>query len=65
MNPDAAADASKDHTFEPLSYREMAMREDLRVDLRSGPTMEGLRPSQNDAASHPGSNGAKMVPTRR
>ena len=34
--------------FEPLSYREMAMREDLRVDLRYGPAMESLRHSQND-----------------
>ena len=26
--------------FEPLSYKEMAMREDLRVDLRAGPTLK-------------------------
>jgi hypothetical protein len=55
LNPrTAAADAddaaSDEHraAFEPLSYREMAMREDLRVDLRYGPAMESLRHSQND-----------------
>jgi len=37
--------------FEPLSYREMAMREDLRVDLRSGPTMETLRAAENGMAA--------------
>ena len=37
-------------TFEPLSYKEMAMREDLRVDLRSGPEMESLRASENELA---------------
>jgi len=44
MNP------QKEGTFEPLSYKELAMREDLRVDLRSGPEMESLRSSENAAA---------------
>jgi hypothetical protein len=61
MNPDAAGD----HAFEPLSYREMAMREDLRMYLQSGPTMESLRLLQNDVATRPGSNGARMAPTRQ
>jgi hypothetical protein len=55
MNPHTA-DASEENAFEPLSYREMAMREDLRVDLRSGPEMERLRRSQNDLSSRSGSN---------
>lgn len=42
LNPNTA------DLFEPLSYREMAMREDLRVDLRSGPNMEILRQSHNE-----------------
>lgn len=42
--------SDEEHVFEPLSYREMAMREDLRVDLRSGPEMESLRRTQNDTA---------------
>ncbi len=47
----------EDRAFEPLSYREMAMREDLRVDLRSGLMMDRLRRCQNDmAASVMGSN---------
>ena len=69
MNPRtaaAAADAddaatSDEHrtTFEPLSYREMAMREDLRVDLRYKPAMESLRHSQNNCylASRSGCSG--------
>ena len=44
MNP------QKEGTFEPLSYKELAMREDLRVDLRSGPEMESLRSSENATA---------------
>lgn len=32
---------------DPLSYREMAMREDLRVDLRDGPSMQILRSCEN------------------
>mmetsp|Transcript_9230 Transcript_9230/g.20823 ORF Transcript_9230/g.20823 Transcript_9230/m.20823 type:complete len:644 (-) Transcript_9230:1221-3152(-) len=51
MNPHVA-DTTEERVFEPLSYKEMAMREDLRVDLRSGPEMENLRLSQNDLASH-------------
>lgn len=49
MNPHTADDA-EEGGFEPLSYKEMAMREDLRVDLRSGPVMESLRCVQNDSA---------------
>ena len=50
-------DDDEDRAFEPLSYSEMAMREDLRVDLRSGPMMERLRRCQNEmAASVMGSN---------
>lgn len=44
LNPDKGI-------FEPLSYKEMAMREDLRVDLRSGPSMEQLRAKENSLAS--------------
>jgi len=33
--------------FEPLSYKEIAMREDLRVDLRTGPCMRVLRRKEN------------------
>ncbi len=33
----------KDGTFDPISYKEMAMREDLRVDLRDGPNIKKLR----------------------
>lgn len=43
LNPDKGQ-------FEPLSYKEMAMREDLRVDLRSGPSMERLRLKEKDLA---------------
>lgn len=32
---------------DPLSYQEMAMREDLRVDLRDGPNMRALRNCEN------------------
>lgn len=49
MNPHTA-DTTDGHIFEPLSYKEMAMREDLRVDLRSGPEMEALRRSENEVA---------------
>ncbi|KAL7535354.1 hypothetical protein ACHAXR_006439 [Thalassiosira sp. AJA248-18] len=58
MNPHKTDSVSENITategriFEPLSYKEMAMREDLRVDLRSGPEMETLRRSQNEIASH-------------
>ncbi|KAL7524670.1 hypothetical protein ACHAWF_003378, partial [Thalassiosira exigua] len=38
-----AMEERQTRTFEPLSYKEMAMREDLRVDLRSGPATEALR----------------------
>lgn len=38
--------------FEPLSYKEMAMREDLRVDLRSGPAMKIVA----DSVARQGSN---------
>jgi hypothetical protein len=33
----------KDDTFDPISYKEMAMREDLRVNLRDGPCIRKLR----------------------
>ncbi len=45
---DAATSDEHRAAFEPLSYREMAMREDLRVDLLYGPAMESLRHSQNN-----------------
>ena len=35
LNPGSGSD--------PLSYREMAMREDFRVDLRDGPAMKLIR----------------------
>lgn len=33
---------------DPVSYREMAMREDFRVDLRDGPLMKEVRKSMED-----------------
>ena len=46
MNPHQADDGVNGKrskpTFEPLSYKEMSMREDLRVDLRAGPAMEAV-----------------------
>jgi len=57
MNPHRAAaagggddDDELEAAFEPLSYKELAMREDLRVDLRSGPEMERIRRAQNGTA---------------
>lgn len=57
MNPHCAAaaaggdgDDNVEAAFEPLSYKELAMREDLRVDLRSGPEMERIRRAQNGTA---------------
>jgi hypothetical protein len=54
LNPQCTSSGSSsgNPAFEPLSYKEMAMREDLRVDLRSGPTMENLRKVENDSAVH-------------
>ena len=49
LNPDKGQ-------FEPLSYKEMAMREDLRVDLRSGPLMEKKRSEENNSALQTMSN---------
>ncbi len=49
INPQTAGSGVQ-RAFEPLSYKEMAMREDLRVDLRSGPEMEKLRRAENDLA---------------
>jgi hypothetical protein len=40
----------RDGMNDPLNYREMAMREDLRVDLRNGPTMQSLRVKENKRA---------------
>jgi len=37
---------------DPVSYRELAMREDLRVDLRDGPSMKNLL-RQEDLLLHP------------
>ena len=56
---DAAASDEHRAAFEPLSYREMAMREDLHVDLRYKPAMESLRHSQNNCylASRSGCSG--------
>jgi hypothetical protein len=34
---------------EPISYRELAMREDLRVDLRDGPSLRKLRQQEQTA----------------
>ena len=52
LNPQSTSgsDSGNNVVFEPLSYKEMAMREDLRVDLRSGPEMETLRKDENDLA---------------
>lgn len=36
--------------FEPQSYREMSMREDLRMDLRHGPAISKLRARKEDSA---------------
>ncbi len=64
---DAAASDKHRATFEPLSYREMAMREDLRVDLRYGPAMDSLRHSQNDCylASRSGCSGEERFGSAR
>lgn len=40
----------RDGMNDPLNYREMAMREDLRVDLRNGPAMYALRAEENERA---------------
>ena len=40
----------RDGMNDPLNYREMAMREDLRVDLRDGPSMHALRVEENKKA---------------
>ena len=37
-------------TSEPQSYREMSMREDLRMDLRHGPALSKLRASKEGSA---------------
>ena len=55
LNPQITTSSSESScgntvVFEPLSYKEMAMREDLRVDLRSGPEMEKLRKVENELA---------------
>ena len=51
LNPHTTdSSAGEERAFEPLSYKEMAMREDLRVDLRSGPEMEALRGEENELA---------------
>lgn len=52
LNPQctSSGSSSANPVFEPLSYKEMAMREDLRVDLRSGPAMENLKKVENDSA---------------
>ena len=44
MNPHQAHvdGQGAERIFEPLSYKEMAMREDLRVDIRGGPAMKHL-----------------------
>ena len=49
-NASSSASNEEERVFEPLSYKEMAMREDLRVDLRAGPEMEKLRCMENDLA---------------
>jgi hypothetical protein len=42
LNPHRADEKGEvtKHVFEPLSYKEMSMREDLRVDLRAGPALK-------------------------
>ena len=40
----------RDGMNDPLNYREMAMREDLRVDLRDGPAINALRVKENERA---------------
>lgn len=41
-------------TSEPQSYREMSMREDLRMDLRHGPALSKLRARKESSASKGG-----------
>lgn len=40
----------QDGMSDPLNYREMAMREDLRVDLRDGPAIQKSRAEENKEA---------------
>ena len=40
----------QDGMGDPLNYREMAMREDLRVDLRDGPAIQKARARDNEKA---------------
>ena len=47
LNPNRSGEGM---TFEPLSYMEMSMREDLRVDLRHGPAIRELRELDNGLA---------------
>jgi len=47
LNPNRSGEGA---TFEPLSYMEMSMREDLRVDLRHGPAIRELRELDNRLA---------------
>ncbi|KAL9178813.1 hypothetical protein ACHAXT_003944 [Thalassiosira profunda] len=49
LNPRTGDDGTS--ATEPRNYKEVAMREDLRVDLRSGPEMERLRRSDNVVAN--------------
>ena len=48
--------------FEPLSYREMSMREDLRVDLRSGPSLKRLADSHSSKFNLQDSQSSHMTP---
>eukprot|EP00957_Ditylum_brightwellii_P186471 14197476-Ditylum_brightwellii.AAC.1 len=44
-----SSSSGEEERKEALSYREMAMREDFRVDLRDGPNIRVLRKQENDA----------------
>ena len=48
--------------FEPQSYRELSMREDLRLDLRYGPELSKLRSKENgDKSGEDGGEGNKPL----
>lgn len=43
LNPHQTNGEESKRVFEPQNYKEMSMREDLRVDIRAGPTMKKVR----------------------
>lgn len=63
LNPRQVDEDRTKQIFEPLSYREMSMREDLRVDLRSGPALKKLADSHHASHLHlKNNNNSHMTP---